>query len=560
MGMRIRAPGKVRPGLLASKAVVNDSSDSSEALALGDTAPDFLRVSGEALFDPLVLLEAVRDSDGRVVDFVYRGVNQATCDYLKWSREDLLGRGLLEMSPGVLKVGLFADYVRCLETGEPVVVDDLTYDNEILADTRRYDIRATRASPTTLSLTWRDVTERFRAARLLAQSRELQHRADLRYRRLMDNSAIGMGLLASDGQFQVFNRAMCDFFGYAADTLRTKTWQELTAPDYLEIDLKNVEDVLAGHIESYRMNKQYIHADGHLIWGDLSVSCLRRPGGAVESFVVQIIDITDEVKAREQLALRDGENRLLARNLQTQTDRLRAELRSAEAYVASILPGELGGPVRVSSRYLPSQELAGDIFDYRWIDDDHLIVYLMDVSGHGVGPALLSVSVHNLVRSGSLPAATLLAPEQVLAELNRLFHMDQHDDHYLTMWYGVYQMSSRTLRYASAGAPPALAVTPGTTGGAVELSTDGKPLGMFDDSTYTSRSYTVPPGCRMLLFSDGAYEDARVEGKELSLADFTALFTRMAGSPLDDLSETLRGLTPSSSFDDDCTLVKVEFD
>ena len=138
--------------------------------------------------------------------------------------------------------------------------------------------------------------------------------------------------------------------------------------------------------------------------------------------------------------------------------------------------------------------------------------------------------------------------------------MDQHDDHYLTMWFGVYQMSSRTLRYASAGAPPALAVTPGTSGAAVELSTDGKPLGMFDDSTYTSRSYTVPPGCRMLLFSDGAYEDARVEGKELSLADFTALFTRMAGSPLDDLSETLRDLTPSSSFDDDCTLVKVEFD
>ena len=130
------------------------------------------------------------------------------------------------------------------------------------------------------------------------------------------------------------------------------------------------------------MTKQYIHADGHLIWGDLSVSCLRKPNGEVENFVSQIIDITAEVEAQRQLALRDEQNRLLAQRLQAQADHLTSELRSAAAYVASILPGDLEGPVQVSSRYLPSRELAGDCFDYRWVDDDHLIVYLIDVSGH----------------------------------------------------------------------------------------------------------------------------------------------------------------------------------
>jgi sigma-B regulation protein RsbU (phosphoserine phosphatase) len=353
---------------------------------------------------------------------------------------------------------------------------------------------------------------------------------------------------------------MCDFFGYDAETLRTKTWQELTAPDYLDADLANFREMLAGHIESYRINKQYIHADGRLIWGDLSVSCLRTPDGEVETFIKQIIDITDQVQAREQLAEREERNRLLTQRLQAQTDRLTAELQSAAAYVASILPGDLQGRVRVSSRHLPSQELAGDIFDYRWIDDDHLIAYLIDVSGHAIEPALLSVSVHNLLRSGSLPRSTLLAPDQVLTELNRLFQMDKHGEHYLTMWFGVYEASSRTLQYASAGHPPAFTAAPDTESATAELATNGQPLGIFGDATYTQSSYTVPPGCRILLLSDGAYEDAHADGRRLSLTDFKDLFTRLDGSPLDDLVETMRSLTPTGSFGDDCSLVRLEFD
>ncbi len=390
--------------------------------------------------------------------------------------------------------------------------------------------------------------------------RKLREAAEARYRRLLNNSAIGMAVFTPDGQLEAVNQAMCDFFGYDADTLRTKTWQELTAPEYLEADSHNVNEVLAGRIESYRMKKLYIHADGNLIWGDLSVSCLRTPSGDVESFLAQIIDITAEVEMLEQLAERDERNRLLARRLQVQAERLAAELNSAAAYVSSILPGDLEGPVRVSSRYLPSEELAGDSFDYRWIDDDHLIVYLIDVSGHGVEPALLSVSVHNLLRSGSLPLPTLLAPEKVLAELNRLFQMDQHGEHYLTMWFGVYEASSRTLRYASAGHPPAFAATPDTASATTELATGGQPLGMFGDTVYTQETYIVPPGCRILLFSDGAYEDAQADGRRLSLTDFKDLYTRRAGSSLDELVDTLRSLTPSGSFGDDCSLVRLEFD
>lgn len=117
--------------------------------------------------------------------------------------------------------------------------------------------------------------------------------------------------------------------------------------------------------------------------------------------------------------------------------RLTRELDSAAHYVASILPGPLDGPVPVTARYLPASAVGGDSFGYTWSDADHLIVYLIDVSGHGVEPALLSVSVHNLLRSGGLRTETLLSPDRVLAELNTRFSMDDHDDHYFTMWFGV---------------------------------------------------------------------------------------------------------------------------
>lgn len=245
-----------------------------------------------------------------------------------------------------------------------------------------------------------------------------------------------------------------------------------------------------------------------------------------------------------EMARRENEIRRLA-------DRLTDELDSASHYVASILPGPLDGPVAVRSRYLPARAVGGDSFGYQWIDDDHLIVYLVDVSGHGVKPALLSVSVHNLLRSGAIPKETLLQPDLVLAELNTRFSMDNHDDHYFTMWYGVYQLSSGLLRYANAGHPPPLVLTDsGDVVGSLPLIGDSMPLAMFGDTEYRAESYLVPPGARILLYSDG------VLGDPPQMAQFVALCEQLAAGrsfSLDELAEE----APVS--DDDCSLVLLSF-
>lgn len=254
----------------------------------------------------------------------------------------------------------------------------------------------------------------------------------------------------------------------------------------------------------------------------------------------------------------------LAERVQEQTDQLTTELDSAASYMASILPSGLDGSVTVSSCYLPSAELGGDCHDYRWIDDDHLVVYLIDVSGHGIAPSLLAASAHNMLRSGSFPVETAFVPEALLSELNTLFRMEQHNDHYFTMWYAVYEASTRTLRYASAGAPPALAFNGNGDNlvEAAELSTPAVPIGLFEETEFVGGCYTVPPGCRILVYSDGASELELLDGRQLTATGFKSVATRLAGSPdfsLDMFTEELLAMTAAGDFEDDCSAILLSF-
>ena len=138
---------------------------------------------------------------------------------------------------------------------------------------------------------------------------------------------------------------------------------------------------------------------------------------------------------------------------------LAQEVEQAANYVRSLLPSPLlpppqtKGPVRVDWRFIPSTQLGGDSFGYHWLDDDHFAVFLLDVSGHGVGSSLLSVSAMNVISSQTLPNTDFRDPGQVLKALDATFLMDQHDDKYFTIWYGVYRKSRRQLVYAERWPP-----------------------------------------------------------------------------------------------------------
>ncbi len=102
-------------------------------------------------------------------------------------------------------------------------------------------------------------------------------------------------------------------------------------------------------------------------------------------------------------------------------ERMRAEFAAGLQYVRDCIPPPMDGLVSVDWRYLPASTLGGDTIGYHWVDDDHLALYLIDVTGHGLDAALLSVSVANVIRAGALPGADMKLPDQVLAKLNDVF-------------------------------------------------------------------------------------------------------------------------------------------
>src|SRR6187431_816242 len=104
------------------------------------------------------------------------------------------------------------------------------------------------------------------------------------------------------------------------------------------------------------------------------------------------------------------------------TTKLNRDLLKASNYVLSLLPPPIHtGPVRVSWRFVPSTQLGGDAFGYYWLDPSTFVFYLVDVSGHGVGSAMHSVSVLNVMRQRALPNVDFRNPSEVLASLNARF-------------------------------------------------------------------------------------------------------------------------------------------
>jgi sigma-B regulation protein RsbU (phosphoserine phosphatase) len=269
------------------------------------------------------------------------------------------------------------------------------------------------------------------------------------------------------------------------------------------------------------------------------------------------VDI-EELNARVRAGLRLYQ---VTQDLRQQKSRLEAELAEAEGYVRSLLPRDQGGKIPIQSRFLPSQQLGGDCYDYYWLDPDYLVIYLLDVSGHGLGSALLSTSVLNVLRSQSLPDVSFYRPEKVLRGLNETFQMGDQHQKYFTIWYGVLNCANRQLLYASAGHPPALLVSFDEEQGlhTQQLYTPGVPVGMFPDSDYSWSQCQVPPQSRLYLFSDGVYEIWKSNQDYFGLEAFVDLIISTPGEiGIDPILDTVKAHHSSQVAHDDMSLVMVE--
>ncbi|GAB4171784.1 MAG: SpoIIE family protein phosphatase [Terrimicrobiaceae bacterium] len=260
----------------------------------------------------------------------------------------------------------------------------------------------------------------------------------------------------------------------------------------------------------------------------------------------------------EKKMLRDHEQAHLAKIEETQR-RLEDELQEASRYVVSMLPPPVDEPYRIRWVFAPSTELGGDAFGYHWIDETHFAVYLLDVCGHGVGAALLSVAASNVLRAQSLPDTDFLSPVSVLTSLNQTFEMEQHNNMYFTIWYGVLDAGTRTLCHGCGGHPPALLRTP--DGQVTPVVSRGPIVGAVPHAKFTEARLTIPAGSRLFVFSDGAYEIRRGDGYMLGLEDFQTWLAGEGAAPNapEAVLAHARATLGGQVLDDDLSVLSIDF-
>ena len=143
-----------------------------------------------------------------------------------------------------------------------------------------------------------------------------------------------------------------------------------------------------------------------------------------------------------------------------------------------------------------------------------------------------------------------------------MFPMEEHNDLMLTLWYFVFDLRSRTLRYCTAGHHEALLMSPGD-GGIAQLSGRGPAIGMLPAGRWTEGTATIPPGGRLYVFSDGAFEIVDATGAEWTQETLRAIVSAPApfGTPEPGrIWHAIRQAARPGPLEDDVSIMVITFD
>lgn len=260
-----------------------------------------LQATLDSMLDPLVVLQAVRDETGALVDLEYVEANAAAVAYNRTTREELLGRRLLELFPGRMDDGRLALYFQVVESGEPAVLDDLPYLDEPLGEERRTDTRVVRCGDG-VALTWRDTTDRWKAQQALME-------AERRFRTLAENSSDVVLLCDRAGHVSWVSPSVERTTGWPTYQLVGRPLHELAHPG----DAGRVQAALSRTYEPLSLTFRVRCADGTHRWmsgaGRWAHDEQRDAG-----LVLSLRDVHEQTLAEQALAERESRYRLLSEN------------------------------------------------------------------------------------------------------------------------------------------------------------------------------------------------------------------------------------------------------
>src|SRR5919112_1435682 len=244
----------------------------------------------DAAFDAIVTITP---------DGVVRWFNRGAARIFGYSSNEVIGQPVTLLMPERYRELCVAGLHRYLQTGEARVVGGTTELVGLRKDCSEFPIEMSLGETyedgeRLFTSVIRDVTERKRFEEALRESEQ-------RFRGSFERAATGMALVGTDGRFLRVNKSLCEILGYPERELLGKTFQEITHPDDLEVDVEHLRRLLAGEIRTYQTEKRYFHKEGHVVWALLSVSLVHDEEDEPLYFIFQIQDVSERKRFEEAL-------------------------------------------------------------------------------------------------------------------------------------------------------------------------------------------------------------------------------------------------------------------
>jgi sigma-B regulation protein RsbU (phosphoserine phosphatase) len=253
---------------------------------------------------------------------------------------------------------------------------------------------------------------------------------------------------------------------------------------------------------------------------------------------------------------------------------IKKDLEAAAKIQLSLLPKSdaMISGVEFDWLFMPAAFMAGDIFNYFWLVDDYIGFYLLDVAGHGIPSALLSITLSRYlspVDNQDSPLKKFLIippyyeytrPKDVVTDLNQRFQASDDSMQYFTMIYGVINARTGQVNITQAGHPSPIKIE--KNGSVSFIGSGGFPVGIFPDATYEEHEFYLESGDRFILYSDGIIECSNDKGISFSTERFTEIIKKNEGLPLHnlitDIEKKLKEWKREGEFDDDISLLAFE--
>lgn len=219
--------------------------------------------------------------------------------------------------------------------------------------------------------------------------------------------------------------------------------------------------------------------------------------------------------------------------------------------------------LRAAWKFVPSQRIGGDIFNIHQMDRNRVGLYMLDVCGHGVTAALISVAVSQFLLGSQGFIGTCceqVSPATVLNNLEKAFPFERFDSYFSIVCMTI-DVAGGLLTYGSAGHPPPLLVR---ADGAMQiLSQRGPIIGLSSGAVYTQEELGLRPGDKILLYTDGIMENRAGSGQAFGKERFYKTLQQLAQNPVnvfvDEIYSEMQAFMNGNSPDDDISLLGLEY-